>query len=70
MRWPRPVPPLKDNLPVVKPWHLSRKLLAESFAVRSHGRMPAREEAARWTTTGERVEPYIPRRHQNGPTGG
>ena len=22
-----------------------------------------REEAARWTTRGERVEPYVPRRH-------
>lgn len=25
-----------------------------------------REEAARWTTKGERVEPYIPRRHDPG----
>ena len=25
--------------------------------------LAAREEAARWTTRGERVEPYIPRRH-------
>jgi len=25
--------------------------------------LEAREEAARWTTRGERVEPYIPRRH-------
>ena len=25
--------------------------------------LAAREEAARWTTRGERVEPFIPRRH-------
>jgi len=25
--------------------------------------LAAREEAARWTTRDERVEPYIPRRH-------
>ena len=29
-----------------------------------------REEAARWTTRGERVEPYIPRRHDGDGTGG
>ena len=29
--------------------------------------LAAREEAARWTTRGERVEPYIPRRHDRGP---
>ena len=25
--------------------------------------LAARDEAVRWTTRGERVEPYIPRRH-------